>query len=324
MEDNTMISIAIPVYNSAKFLEKCLDSILAQTYKNLEIVILNNGSTDSSLDIISRYQEIDSRIKCYTIPHVPTETWSRNNAYIKTTAEWVIPIDSDDSIEREYVEKLWQRHIETGAEWVGATMTFVDDNDKIVGRIPKDYFDYSQVLKGKDAVILTLKDWQINGNGALIHRSLIPCITSGETKPLYNVEYDTRIILYHAKTVAFVKAKYYFGYNPNSFGRKPSYSKVTYVLHSFSGLLPFVLQNYEWDSEEVKVTSSVCASMLVPAFKVYCQNKKTFTSEQRREYKAMCKSLYDNLHFSCVKETARKKTVKMLIIWINMLLFKIF
>ena len=323
MEDSTPISIAIPVYNSAKFLEKCLDSILDQTYKNLEIVVLNNSSTDDSLDIISRYQEKDARIKCYTIPHVPTETWSRNNAYIRTTAEWVIPVDSDDAIEPEYVEKLWKRHMETGAEWVGATMTFVDDNDKIVGRIPKDYFDYSQVLDGKDAVILTLKGWQINGNGALIHRSLVPCIASGEARPLYNVEYDTRIILYHAKTVAFVDAKYFFGYNPNSFGRKPSYSKVTYVLQAFTGLLPFVQQNYDLDSEEVKVTSSTCASMLVPAFIVYLQNKKSFTVEQRCEYKTMCKSLYDNLLFSRVKDSAIEKTLKMVVTWVNMILFKI-
>lgn len=324
MKEYPLISVAIPVYNSAKFLEKCLDSILAQTYRNLEVVVLNNGSTDNSLDIISRYQEKDSRIKCYTIPHVPTETWSRNNAYIRTTAEWVIPVDSDDSIEPDYVEKLWKRHIETGAEWVGATMTFVDDNDKIVGRVPKDYFDYSQVLKGKDAVILTLENWQINGNGALIHRSLVPCIACGETKPLYNVEYDTRIILYHAQIVAFVDAKYFFGYNPNSFGRKPSYSKVTYVLHAFTGLLPFIQKNYDSDSEEVKVTSSVCASMLVPAFSVYCKHKESFTTEQRGEYKAMCKSLYDNLHFSWVKDSSVKKAVKMVVIWVNLILFKIF
>ena len=324
MKDSPLISIAIPVYNSAKFLEKCLDSILAQTYTNLEVIVLNNASTDNSFDIISRYQEKDSRIKCFTISHVPTETWSRNNAYIRTNAEWVIPVDSDDSIEPGYVEKLWNRHLETGAEWVGATMTHIDEDGNIHGRTPKDYFDYSQVLKGKDAVILTLKGWQINGNGALIHRSLVPCIASGETKPLYNVEYDTRIILYHAKTVAFVDAKYFFGFNPNSFGRKPSYSKVSYVLHSFTGLLRFMQQHYDWDSEEVIVTSGVSASLLFYAFKNYYCNKETFTEEQRKEYKAMCKNMYHNLHFSRVKDTAIKKAVKMAVIWINMLLFKIF
>lgn len=303
MKDSPLISIAVPVYNSAKFLEKCLDSILAQTYTNLEVVVLNNGSTDNSFDIISRYQEKDSRIKSFTISHVPTETWSRNNAYIRTIAEWVVPVDSDDSIEPEYVEKLWNRHLETGAEWIGTTMTHIDEEGSIHGRTPKDYFDYSQVLKGKDAVILTLKGWQINGNGALIHRSLVPCIASGETKPLYNVEYDTRIILYYAKTVAFVDVKYFFGFNPNSFGRKPSYSKVTYVLHSYVGLLPFIFRNYGESSKETKIINEISCSFLIRAFKNVTKNKNLMTKEQKIEYKSMYYRLYENTNIDLLDES---------------------
>lgn len=324
MENQPLISIAVPAYNSERFIDSCLQSLITQTYKNLEIIVINNGSVDDTLRIIQEHANGDKRVKYYTIDHVPTEAWSRNNAYIRTTAEWVIPIDSDDTVEPEYVEKLWKRHLETGAEWIGPTMTFLDSEGHIHGRIPNEHFDYSQVLVGKDSVILTLNGWEIGANGALIHRHLVPCIEFGETKPLYNVEYDTRVILYNAKTVAFADAKYYFGYNPNSVGRKPSYSKVTYVLQSFTGLLPFIQQNYDWDSEEVKVTSGVSASLLFYAFKNYYCNKDTFTKEQRIEYKKMCKSLYANLHFSHVKEPIVKKTVKMAIILLNIFLFRIF
>lgn len=324
MDKQPLISIAIPAFNSAHFIDSCLQSITIQTYKNLEIVVINNGSSDDTLRIIQEHANRDSRIKIFTIDHVPTEAWSRNNAYIRTTAEWVIPIDSDDRVEPEYVEKLWNRHLETGAEWIGATSTRINSDGIICGRTPKDAFDYSQVLKGKDSVILTLKKWLINGNGALIHRNLIPCIVSGETKPLYNVEYDTRVILFHAKTVAFVDAKYYFGYNPNSVGRKPSYTQVTYVMYTFSGLLPFIQKNYDWDSEEVKVTSFVCASMLFRAFEKYYRNKAAFSEEQCIEYKEICKNMYNDLHFSRVNETAFRKLIRVGAIWINMLLFKIF
>lgn len=58
-----MISIIIPVYNVEKYLERCLDSVLNQSYKNLEIILINDGSTDSSLDICLKYAKKDNRIK---------------------------------------------------------------------------------------------------------------------------------------------------------------------------------------------------------------------------------------------------------------------
>ena len=58
-----LISVVIPIYNTEKYLEKCLDSIVNQTYKNLEIICINDGSTDSSPEIITKYANKDSRIK---------------------------------------------------------------------------------------------------------------------------------------------------------------------------------------------------------------------------------------------------------------------
>lgn len=324
MEPNPLISIAVPVYNSAKFLNDCLSSLIAQTYSNLEIVVLNNGSTDTSLQIIEEFAKKDKRIKYYTISHVPTEAWSRNNAYLRTTAEWVIPVDSDDTIEPEYVEKLWKRQIETGAEWVGATMTFQDDRGNNLGRIPKSDFDYSLVIDGKDSVILTLGKWTIGANGALIKRVLLPCIENGDSKPLFNVEYDTRVILYKARKVAFVDAKYYFGYNPNSVGRKPSFTKVTYVLYSLVGLLPFIQEKYNSSSREVKIITETCSSFLIRSFKNYLKHRKMFSKEQRLEYKSMFYNLYENIHLAYSGDGIVSRFVKSSVIWLNIILLKIF
>ena len=59
------ISIIIPVYNSEKFINKCLDSIINQTYKNIEIICINDGSTDNSLNILKKYKKEDNRIKTF-------------------------------------------------------------------------------------------------------------------------------------------------------------------------------------------------------------------------------------------------------------------
>ena len=60
---NDLISVIVPVYNTEKYLEKCIFSITNQTYKNIEIILVNDGSTDHSLEICEKYQRIDDRIK---------------------------------------------------------------------------------------------------------------------------------------------------------------------------------------------------------------------------------------------------------------------
>jgi len=66
---NDTVSIIVPIYNKEKYLEKCLDSILGQTYRDLEIILVDDGSTDNSLAICQRYAEKDLRIKIYHKPN---------------------------------------------------------------------------------------------------------------------------------------------------------------------------------------------------------------------------------------------------------------
>lgn len=60
---NELISVVIPIYNRESTLQKCVDSVLAQTYKNIEVILVNDGSTDRSGDICRRYEQIDPRVK---------------------------------------------------------------------------------------------------------------------------------------------------------------------------------------------------------------------------------------------------------------------
>jgi glycosyltransferase involved in cell wall biosynthesis len=91
------ISIIIPVYNSEKYLKQCLDSILKQTYKNLEIVLVDDGSKDSSLKMCNEYSKSDKRIKVFSKENGGTSS-ARNYGLKHITGEYVIFIDNDDYI----------------------------------------------------------------------------------------------------------------------------------------------------------------------------------------------------------------------------------
>ena len=104
-KNNPLVSVIVPVYNAAKFLPTCLNSIINQTYQNLEVIIINDGSTDNSPDIIEQYNEKDNRIKAFTQKNQGL-SGARNTGLSKATGDYVTFVDSDDKIEPTMIEKL--------------------------------------------------------------------------------------------------------------------------------------------------------------------------------------------------------------------------
>lgn len=101
------VSIIVPVYNAEKYIERCLKSILNQTYKNLEIILINDGSTDNSLEILKEYENKYDSIKVYNQKNMgPAVTRNKGIQYVKT--KYFMFIDSDDYIDLNYVETFYK------------------------------------------------------------------------------------------------------------------------------------------------------------------------------------------------------------------------
>lgn len=94
-EPDILISVIIPVYNAEKYLKTCLNSIINQIYENLEIICVDDGSTDHSLDILRFYEKKDKRIKVYTQKNSGPSA-ARNNALNHATGEYISFVDADD------------------------------------------------------------------------------------------------------------------------------------------------------------------------------------------------------------------------------------
>ncbi len=105
---NPLVSILIPVFNSEKYLEKCLDSSTKQTLKHIEIIIINDGSQDESLKISEKYAKKDSRIKVFTQKN-RGQGFARNLGLRKATGRFIFCLDSDDWIELDTLEKLYKK-----------------------------------------------------------------------------------------------------------------------------------------------------------------------------------------------------------------------
>ena len=104
---NEKISIIVPVYNVEKYLKKCIDSIVNQTYKNLEIILVDDGATDRSGEICDELAKLDNRIKVYHKENGGLSD-ARNYGVERATGDYIGFVDSDDYIDAEMYEKLYE------------------------------------------------------------------------------------------------------------------------------------------------------------------------------------------------------------------------
>lgn len=106
MRQNSRISVIVPVYNRETTVKRCIDSLLHQTYKNIEIVCVNDGSTDSSLNILYDYQKKDRRVKIINNEKNMGIAYSRNVGLSSASGEYIMWCDSDDWFEKNMCEKM--------------------------------------------------------------------------------------------------------------------------------------------------------------------------------------------------------------------------
>jgi len=110
-----MISIIVPVYNAEKYLNRCIDSILKQTFTDLEIILVDDGSTDDSLKICEEYQKQDDRI---IVIHKDNRgsTSARKAGVRIAKGAYIAFVDSDDWLELEMYETLYNIHLKYGGD----------------------------------------------------------------------------------------------------------------------------------------------------------------------------------------------------------------
>lgn len=129
--NNVKISIIIPVYNSEKYLHKCINSVCSQTHKNLEIIIINDGSTDKSDQIIDYYKSKDDRIFSIKTKNLGQSS-ARNKGIDLAKGEYIGFVDSDDFIEKSMYEVMLENAILESADIVQTGHYVIDGNDEIL------------------------------------------------------------------------------------------------------------------------------------------------------------------------------------------------
>lgn len=199
-----MISVIIPVYNVEPYLRKCLDSIVHQTYRDLEILIIDDGSTDGSGKICDEYAEIDERAKVF---HTENKGLScaRNLGLDNATGDWIGFVDSDDWIEPDMYEMLLIRAEEKGADVVECGV-FTEYPKKTEERKR-----YNREISGMVAVQMLLRNELSNDAWSkLWRRSCFTSIRFPEKRVYEDVATTYRIFAAASRVCTIANSKYHY------------------------------------------------------------------------------------------------------------------
>lgn len=137
MKEEKKVSIIVPVYNAEKYIERCIKSLIEQTYKNIEIILINDGSKDSSLNILRNFEKIDSRVILIDQSNMGPST-ARNMGIEKSKGDYIAFIDADDSIELNYIEKMIDQTYKLNTDMIVCNYREV----RIEGEIQSNIFNF--------------------------------------------------------------------------------------------------------------------------------------------------------------------------------------
>lgn len=152
--NNPVVSIIVPVYNSEKYIQKCIDSILSQTFRDFELLLINDGSTDRSKEICSDNAKLDNRIRLFNKENGGVSS-SRNKGIQESRGKYILFVDSDDFVESNYVEGFCFDLVEADLYMEGYVV------DKLGKTEIHKLCDENEFYKGRDRLIQFYEKYEV-------------------------------------------------------------------------------------------------------------------------------------------------------------------
>lgn len=202
-----LISVIIPVYQVEPYLKHCIESVINQTYRNLEIILVDDGSTDGSGEICNRYADKDERIK---VIHQENRGLSeaRNSGIDIAGGEYLSFVDSDDWLDERFIEAMYEISVEAECDIVQCNFQNVIDNCSEKDKREGDYTIYSP--REFSIATYTLLSWKCNvAWNKLYKASLFDGIRYPAGK-LHEDEFTTYKLIWRANNIAVTNTKLYF------------------------------------------------------------------------------------------------------------------
>lgn len=216
-----MITVLVAVYNAQAYLKRCLDSLLRQTYTDLQVICIDDCSADCSWEILQRYASQDKRIMTLRLEENTGQAHARNVGIKYATGEYIAFLDSDDWLADDALEQVWSTF--AAHPHTDCVLLHVVNTDGTGKAVPYPMQDFD-CMEGEEAFTQSI-DWNIHGvyvaRAFLYHQ-----FPFDETCKSYSDDNTTRIHYYNSREVRCCRGTYYYYQNMNSATRKTDISRL--------------------------------------------------------------------------------------------------
>lgn len=242
-EKLALISVIVPVYNVEKYLPKCVESLLMQTWKNLEIILVDDGSPDDSWDIMQEYARRDSRVKPIRQKNGGLSA-ARNAGVDAAKGEYIGFVDGDDYLAPETYELMYRAMMKHDAQIAVCSFEYVDEQDNVLPTVSP--MTKEEVLTREQAVerLGGDKNWYyVTAPNRLYRRELFDTVRFPLGK-IHEDEYTAHLFYWQCQRIAIVPRNlYYYVQHGNSIMGKTSLRKTLDYIEAVRSRMDFALEH---------------------------------------------------------------------------------
>lgn len=274
-----LISVIVPVYNVEQYLEKCIDSIINQTYKNLEIILVDDGSTDNSSNLCDLLAKKDSRIAVYHKENGGLSS-ARNFGIDKANGEFIGFIDSDDYIDNDMYETLYNliKQDKSDVSMCGLYNIYANRKDSQVKEVKKYLMNAEEAIQ----MVLDSKITSVTAVNKLYRKEIFSDLRYDLGKTSEDAFLIVRLLDKCNLISVTDERKYYYYHRANSITKKPFSEKSMDVIDAYNLNYSIVKEKYP------KITSSAKRRVLWAYFYVL---DLLCVSEDRYKYDKLANEL---------------------------------
>lgn len=273
INSNIRVSVLVAVYNAEKYLCRCLDSLLAQTLENIQIICIDDCSTDASLTILRGYAAKDARINVLHLEHNRGQAHARNQGLQIATGEYIAFLDSDDWMDSDTLEKAVEVFDGNEAtDCVLLTPVYVYEDGRPEHAYPMESF---QSMPGKEAFEKSI-NWDIHGV-YVARRWLYEKYPFDETCRTYSDDNTTRLHYINSREVSCCEGVYHYFQHSDSVTHTASISRLDYMRANESMKRQLVALNTSDDI--LNRYETVRWLVVIDCYLFYCKNKKKWSKE---------------------------------------------
>ena len=237
------ISVIVPVYNVEKYIGKCLDSLVNQTLKDIEVIVVNDGSPDDSQKIIDKYAAKYKNVKSYIKKNGGISD-ARNYGLKYAKGEYIAFVDSDDYVDNTMMEKLYNKAIEGSYDVVECNLHMVDERDRLIKDV---YHTLSKNINSLDGKKEYMLDMYTSVWNKIYKKSLFDYgIRFKKGVWFEDVEFLYKLIPF-VKTIGFVNENLYYYVQHDGSITKTFDNRLFCYVDNWNGVVEFYKENNLYD-----------------------------------------------------------------------------